>query len=67
MLRLITEYAKEHNININRTYYTARDKEQGANTLSYWALSAVSQGRYMDFFTDDQYFNNSIPDAIRED
>ena len=67
MLRLITEYAKEHNININRAYYTARDKEQGANTLSYWALSAVSQGRYMDFFTDDQYFNNSIPDAIRED
>lgn len=67
MLRLITDYSKEFNLPINRTYYTAWDKIQGANTLNYWAKCAVSQGRYMDFFTDDQYFNNSIPDAIRED
>lgn len=67
MLRLITEYSKEFNLPINRTYYTAWDKTQGANTLRYWALSAVSQGRYMEFFTNDEYFNNSIPDAIRED
>lgn len=67
MLRLITDYSKEFNLPINRTYYTARDKEQGANTLSYWALSAISQGRYMEFFTDDEHFNKSVPDAIRED
>lgn len=65
MERLISDYAKEHNIFIARTFYTANDKSQAADVMLKYAFNSFDRPEYADIIENDKYFAQITPEAIK--
>lgn len=65
MLRLIMDYAREHGIFIARTFYTAEDKRDGAETMLRYAYNSFDRPEYADLMDTDEYFEQITPDAVK--
>lgn len=67
MERLITDYAREHDIFIARTFHSVADKLEGAEVMKKYALNSFDRPEYADIMDSDQYFEQIIPEAVKGD
>ena len=67
MERLISDYAREHDIFIARTFHSAADKLEGAEVMQRYALNSFDRPEYADIMDDDRYFEQITPEAIKGD
>lgn len=67
MERLISDYAREHDIFIARTFHSAADKLEGAEVMQRYALNSFDRPEYADIMDNDQYFEQITPAAIKGD
>lgn len=67
MQRLISDYAREHDIFIARTFHSAADKLEGAEVMQRYALNSFDRPEYADIMDNDQYFEQITPAAIKGD
>lgn len=67
MQRIIVDYSKDFNIQLDRTFYSADDKASGADILKQYAFNSFSRPEYADIMDSDEYFNKIIPDALKEE
>ena len=67
MERLISDYARDHDIFISRTFHSVADKLEGAETLKKYAFNSFDRPGYSDIMDSDQYFAKILPEAIKGD
>lgn len=67
MQRLISDYAREHDIFIARTFHSAADKLEGAEVMKKYAFNSFDRPGYADIMDSDEYFEKITPEAIKGD
>lgn len=67
MQRLISDYAREHDIFIARTFHSAADKLKAAETMKKYAFNSFDRPGYADIMDSDEYFEKITPEAIKGD
>lgn len=67
MERLISDYARERDIFIARTFHSAADKLEGSEVMKQYAFNSFDRPEYADIMDNDQYFQQITPEAIKGD
>ena len=66
MQRLVSEYAKQHEVkDFSRAFFSEQDRITAAEKLALYAEGALDDPWRASFITDDKYFDKIQTDAIR--
>lgn len=67
MQRIIMDYSQDYDLPISRALFSVQLKEQGADNLKNYAISALTSEWGAAFLETDSYFEKIVSEAIRED
>lgn len=67
MEKLIYRYAQDHAIPLGRVYYTAAEKLAAADGMESYARNALDRPEYWDLMGGDDYLEQAVSPAIKND